>query len=404
MNSTYQVSTLLSSDIDGQLYEAWDMLLERLVALRVSWRDPGVPPLLQHARAVGAIAHPCAADVYGMGNHHGSEYIVSERIEGLSLAEHIAAIYDTGREISVDTCVELVTKIADGLRSVHSAGLWIGHLRPESVVLTPTGRIVFTKFALGQQEVDVVEPECFAPEVLQGVATADHAACVAIDMYSLGLIAAQLLLGSDPHAGETLAATRNNHVNQRPPALSILRADVPTELSDLVEELLAKSPGKRPAAHDVFGQLRTISERQSSSRRILRVLIVDVRSDRVRTLWSSLRRAYSRTVVDAAHAVDDALTKLRRDKPDVLVVDLGFSASMNGFELCMLLQGEPAAKGCAMVAVSSDLKPTDVALLESMGIRHVLTRDALAGAVSDIVRELARGSRPAPVAKSPISG
>jgi serine/threonine protein kinase len=340
---------------------------------------------------VNAIGHPCAADVFGMGAHHGSEFVVVERLTGILVSQHIA---DT-HQISIDACIDMLTKIADGLQAVHSANLWMGDLRAEAILLAPSRRVVFTKFAAGQFEPDdEPEPECFAPEVIQGATPADHAGFIAIDLYALGLLAVRMLIGRDPYVGDTPKATRFNHVHQRPPVLSTIRSDVPTELSDLVEELLAKEAGQRPrSAHAVVGQLRTIAERQSSSRRILRVLIADESSERVRPLWSALRRAYSRTVVDASHSSADALTKLRRDKPDVFVVDLALPGKMNGFELCMTLNNDHSAKGCTIVAVADHVKPSDAALLESMGVRFVLTRDKLGDTLGKVIRELASGSR-----------
>lgn len=405
VTSTYQVRDMLASDDDGQLFEAWDMLLERMVTIRISWRDEGVPPLLSYARAVNAIAHPCAADVFGMGAHHGSEFVVCERINGVLLGDYIAETYTAGGDISVDACIDMLTKIAEGLHAVHLANLWMGDLRPEAILLAPSRRVVFTKFAAGQNErEEPVEPECWAPEVIQGAMPADHTGFMAIDLYALGLVAARMLLGRDPYAGDNPKATRFNHVHQRPPVVSTIRADVPTELSDLIEELLAKQTHMRPrSAHAVVGQLRTIAERQSSSRRILRVLIADESTDRVRPLWSALRRAYSRTVVDASHSSADALTKLRRDKPDVFVVDLALPGDMNGFELCMTLGNDSITRECAVIAVADAVNPSDAALLESMGVRFVLTRDTLGETLGQLIRELASGTRDAG-GRSPISG
>src|SRR5882672_9829879 len=85
--STYAIRDEIARTDTGIVFEARDMMLERLVALKLAWRDPGMPSLILEARRCAAVRDPCAVSIHGMGNHQGIEYVIGERVVGPLLAE-----------------------------------------------------------------------------------------------------------------------------------------------------------------------------------------------------------------------------------------------------------------------------------------------------------------------------
>src|SRR5689334_7183733 len=85
--STYAVRGEVARTDTGIVYEARDMMLDRAVALKLAWRDPGMPSLILEARRCAAVRDACAVAIYGMGNHQGTEYVVGERVVGRLLGE-----------------------------------------------------------------------------------------------------------------------------------------------------------------------------------------------------------------------------------------------------------------------------------------------------------------------------
>ena len=79
---TYTIREEIARTETGVVYEARDMMLDRLVALKLGWRDPGLPSMILEARRCAAVRDPCSVAIYGMGQHQGLEYIVGERISG----------------------------------------------------------------------------------------------------------------------------------------------------------------------------------------------------------------------------------------------------------------------------------------------------------------------------------
>jgi serine/threonine protein kinase len=396
VSSAFQIRQPVARVENGQVFEAWDMMLERTVALKAGWRDASSTPLLPEVRLAGAVADDCAVTIYGVGNYKTIEYAVGERVVGQTLADRVAAT--SGAGLALFDALDILCALASSLVAVHRARLWLRDLTPDTILVTPSGRLVIGRFSLSQVRVGPADGVCYAPEVITGSHDpGDLVAGAAVDLYHLGCIAVQLIAGRAPYLGESMKATLFNHVHQRPPVLASMRADVQVELSDLVTELLAKQPAQRPSqAAEIVAQLETIRERASATRRTVRVLIVDDDSERVRPLWSVVRRAHARVVVDAAHESADAVTKLRRDRPDLVIVNISpGTGTMSGLEVCMYLHGLDESRASTVVAMADHMLPGDAGLLSQLGVPFALSRDAAGIAqVVELVKRMA--STPAP--------
>ena len=285
--STYQVKTLLATLRTGQLYEARDMQLDRAVLIRGAWRDDDVPSLLTEARVIARIHDPCAVRIYGVGHHLEVEYVIAERIEGMALADAIASLYGRGLRLALSEVIEHLTQLARSLSALHKVGLWAPRLSTRSVVLGYDQRLVMGEFALGQGM-----PEeglmCLAPEVINGVRRSQEGiarTAEAIDLYLLGCIAVELLIGEPPFISETLVGLQQAHVYAPPPKLVAIREEIPRELADLIDELLAKRPQDRPVSADVVvQQLGVIAARLATGRPVRVRSIAMMHSPTVETI------------------------------------------------------------------------------------------------------------------------
>ena len=229
------------------------MLLRRTVAVKVLRPDYAHDParLQRFAEAVrqaAAVSHRSVARVYdhGGGDADGPPYLVSEFIDGPSLAEVIST--ETARASFIAAAV---AQVADGLHAAHQAGLLHGDLKPANIVLAPGAarRATITDFGI-THALGAIPRAGLTPGTTHGTGTVLYLApervsgglgTPASDLYSLGIIACEWLTGIAPFTGtsqQVLAA----HLRQPLPRLP---AAVPAGLAELVARLAAKEPRDR---------------------------------------------------------------------------------------------------------------------------------------------------------------
>ncbi|MBK9033026.1 MAG: hypothetical protein IPL61_17450 [Myxococcales bacterium] len=395
--SQYSARREVARTDTGALVEAWDMLLERTVLLKVAWRDPGAASLLLEARRCSGVASDAAAAIYSVGNHRGVEFVAGERLLTTSLREHLRGYATAGARMSVDELIALFTRVARAVAAIHAAGFTIGDLDAETIAMVGLRRLVFGRFSLGQ--VPAVGPTglCLAPEVVLGrVTPTDPTAAIAIDLYGLGCLGLELALGRAPFADESTQALLTAHARTPAPTATEARADLPAELSDLLGELVAKDPEARPpTAVAVVEQLEIIAERLAAGRRGMRILVVDDDADRVRAIWSAVRRAHPRAQVDAARDGREAAGKLTRDRPDLVLIDAALgvrAAGMNALELVMFTRGLEEAAATQLILYGA-INERDQPIVAQFGVNVIAAGPRLGRAVAALVRTQAAAPR-----------
>jgi serine/threonine protein kinase len=383
--STYTIFDEVARTDTGLVFEARDMILDRLVALKLAWRDPGMPTLLLEARRCAAVRDPCAVAIHGMGNHQGIEYVVGERVLGRLLGDVL-----TEPPSSVEHLTKFRTLVAAVARA-HEAGIAVGDISGATVLVDGDGRMVLGRLSLSQVPAFGPLGQILAPEVVRGdVEVSDPSAAEAIDLYGLGCIAIEMASGKPPFSGRDHEAELRGHATEPAPRLADLRPDLPVELSDLIEWLLEKLPVARPrSASDVLAQLDAIIDRLGPATRSLRVLIVDDNAARGRWLWSLARRAHPAAQVEIASEGTDAAHKLIRDLPDLVFIDAAMRGVMNAYELCMYARGLETEQGTQLVLIG-ELTGRDRVLFAGAQVPCIPTDIQLGSAVLDRVRNAAK--------------
>jgi CheY-like chemotaxis protein len=381
--STYAIRDEICRTDTGIVYDAHDMMLDRPVAVKLAWRDPGTPALLAEARRCAAVRDACSVQVHGMGVHNGVEFVVGERVEGHLLRDELL------KPLAEELYLTRLRTLIAAVTRAHDGGIAVGDISG-STVLVDTGvdRLILGRLSLSQVPAFGPHGRILAPEVVRGDAEAsDPAAAEAIDLYGLGCIAIEMASGAPPFADEDPAVEMRGHAQEPPPRIADLRPDLPSELSDLVDWLLAKSPNARPrSAGDVLLQLEAIIERLGTRMRTLRVLIVDDDTARARWLWSLCRRAHAAAVVEIASEGTDAAHKLNRDQPDIVFVDATLRGVMNALELCMYARGLEGGTRSQMVLVG-DIPERDKSLFASADIAFIADDAMLPNAILERVRQ-----------------
>ena len=247
----YEIVNELGRGTMGVVYKAHDPQIDRVVALKVLRQDrvssqDFVLRFLKEAKAIGRISHPSIVTVYDVGQDHGTIYIAMEFLEGRPLNEVIK-----GMILPVDQTVEMCTQVAEALGYAHSRGIIHRDIKPSNIILTPDNRIKLTDFGIARiEDTDAAQqtqagdilgtPVYMAPEQVMG-----QQADGRTDLYALGVIVYEMVVGKRPFGGGNIAAIFRSITHESPQDPMDAGSFDNRELADLIMKSLSKDPANR---------------------------------------------------------------------------------------------------------------------------------------------------------------
>jgi serine/threonine-protein kinase len=233
----------------ASVYRARDQVLEREVALKIihphlATDKSFVEKFRREAKMAASLSHPNLVNVFDQGTDNQIIFLVMEFVPGINLRD---ALNDHGA-LPPDRALEILEPLTSGLAAAHSAGILHRDLKPENVFLSDNGTVKLGDFGLAReitshtQTGSVVGTAAYlSPElVLRGQADARS------DIYSLGVMAFELLTGKQPYGGDQAVQIAYQHANSNIPAPSSLNPGVPELLDEIVLWATARNPNDRP--------------------------------------------------------------------------------------------------------------------------------------------------------------
>lgn len=251
LTGRYDIRGLAERDDTGERWRAADLALRRPVVIWLSQPDTrtGVPngaggrvPL------VARVVHPNVLRTYDAGfAADGRGFLVREFVEGTDLA----ALSRTCGALPAEQVADIAVQLARGLEAIHATGAVLGRVEPTGQLLTKGGGVKITALDAAQTVesgtgLHAGSPAYVAPERAFG-----QPASAASDWYGLGCVLHLLLVGRPPFTGDA-ESVLIAQVSESPTPVQRLRPDVDPRLAGLVDALLAKDPGQRPASAAEF--------------------------------------------------------------------------------------------------------------------------------------------------------
>ncbi len=250
----YEIRGELGRGVMGVVYEAWDPVLHRTIALKTvraiapsrAEREAWEQRFLTEARASARLSHPGIVIVHDVGRDAESDllYMALEHLRGETLAEKIAS----GRPLPWREALRIVGRVADALHHAHLQGVVHRDVKPANIMITTSGEPKILDFGIARLDAgaltmpgDVVgTPLYMSPEQAAG-RTLDARS----DLFSLGAIAWALLTGRNPFEGPNVAAILARVVHRYPAPPSELVPGIPPEVDEIVSRCMAKAPEDR---------------------------------------------------------------------------------------------------------------------------------------------------------------
>ena len=246
----YTIRQRLGEGGMATVYESLDPSLQRYVAIKVlpsyHTEDPSFPErFAQEAQAIARLNHPNILQVYDFGEDKGFTYIVSPLVPGGTLQHKLI-----GEMMSIEDVLWYLGPLADALDFAHTSGILHRDIKPGNVLLTENNEPILADFGLArileastrltQPQQALGTPDYMSPEQVMGK-DADHRA----DLYALGIMLYQMMLGRTPYHADTVAATLLAHVHGELPLPSAIKPDIDPAVEMVLLKALAKEPDDR---------------------------------------------------------------------------------------------------------------------------------------------------------------
>lgn len=230
------------------MYLAKDTALNREVAIKVlddaAAADANLRRMfVKEARSLAQLSHPNIVSVLDVGEIENRPYIVMEHLPGGSVKGRIERV----GPLKAGEAARIAIEVANGLAFAHSKGIIHADLKPSNILFDANDHAKIADFGIARTpKEDAATPELYAtamyvaPERVEG-----KQATVQSDVYGLGLVMYEMLVGQPPFTSTSAGVLMRDHVVRVPVPPSHLRPSLPRELDTIVLKALAKQPNLR---------------------------------------------------------------------------------------------------------------------------------------------------------------
>jgi serine/threonine protein kinase len=257
LSDHYELDSEIGRGGMGIVYRAKDRRLKRTVAIKLlppelAFRSDIKTRFLREAETAAQLSHPNIVPIYTVDETEGLVFFVMAYVDGENLAKRI---FERG-VLPADEVRRILRDVADALAYAHERGVVHRDIKPDNIIIaSQTGRPMVTDFGIARAVSDgdsrltatgmaIGTPAYMSPEQAAGERTIDGRS----DLYSLGIVAYQMLAGEPPFVAGSTPAMLVKHISERPIPVQQRRADMPDDLARSVMLLLEKDPANRFAS------------------------------------------------------------------------------------------------------------------------------------------------------------
>ena len=263
LNGRYKIQSLIGTGGMAAVYLAKDLILDRLVAikvLRLDFRqnDDAMRRFRREALSATQLTHPNIVCVYDVGQSQEMNYIVMEYVEGTDLKDYVR---QKGALHPIEA-VRIMMQIVSAIAAAHQNRIIHRDIKPQNILIDKEGNVKITDFgiavalsdtSLTQTNTLLGSVHYLSPEQARG-----GMATIQTDIYALGIVLYELLTGKVPFDGESAVSIALKHFQEPLPTIVNPIAMVPQSLENIVLKATAKDPMHRyRSCYEMFQDLKT---------------------------------------------------------------------------------------------------------------------------------------------------
>src|SRR5512142_1008765 len=257
---SYRIDRLLGEGGMGSVYQAYDLSLERVVAIKfihphLARRLDFQQRFIQEARIMARLDHPGIIRVYMLGKEGDQLFLPMEFIKGGNLRQLLDKMIQDKKWIPQNEAILLVKQLCDVVEYTHQHGVLHRDIKPANLMLKPETtdglpfRVVLTDLGLAklleglgitQEGTSLGTPAYMSPEQASGQTTDRRS-----DVYSLGILLYELTVGRLPFQINSITEAARYHVQVQPPSPRSLCPEMSTTLEQTILKALEKDPNNR---------------------------------------------------------------------------------------------------------------------------------------------------------------
>ncbi len=270
LDGRYEILSVVGMGGMAVVYQAYDLQLKRDVAVKVLRDDVSMDAdsrrqFRTEYQAVEKLSHPNIRAVYDVVVSGDTEYIVMEYVDGINLKQYMKK----KGALSWQEVLHFSTQMARALSHAHRRGIIHMDIKPQNIMLPKDGTVKIADFGIAQMDEEgsgsseeaVGSIHYISPEQARGEAVDARS-----DIYSLGVVMYEMLTGTLPFHGKTVAEVAMQHYSVIPEVPSALNSDVPPELEEITLRAMQPDPDDRyPSADEMLADLEDFRRRQSGS-------------------------------------------------------------------------------------------------------------------------------------------
>ena len=244
----YEILERIGTGGMSDVYKAKCHKLNRFVAVKVLKQEFSenanfVSKFRTEAQAAAGMMHPNIVNVYDVGEEAGTQYIVMELVEGITLKQYI----EKKARLSVKEAISIAIQVSMGIEAAHKNRIIHRDIKPQNIMISKDGKVKVTDFGIAKAVTSntitsnvMGSVHYTSPEQARGGYSDEKS-----DIYSLGVTMFEMLTGRVPFNGETTVAIAIKHIQEPMPSPREYIPEIPISVEQIVFKCTQKSPDRR---------------------------------------------------------------------------------------------------------------------------------------------------------------